>query len=64
MSEKNGWKEPLMIEASHQYGEEGLADVRYNVFVNGEALQALTFDQLKDLHGAIGMVIQQEGTEK
>jgi hypothetical protein len=28
--------------------------------VNGEALQDLTFDQLRDLHGAIGMVIQQE----
>lgn len=64
MSEKNGWKEPLMIEASYQYGEEGLADVRYNVFVNGEALQDLTFEQLKDLHGAIGMVIQQEAPDK
>ena len=61
MSEKNGWKEPLMIEASYQYSEEGLAAVRYNVFVNGEALQDLTFDELRDLHGAIGMVIQQEG---
>ena len=61
---KNGWKEKLMIEASHQYGEDGLADVRYNVYVNGEALQDLTFEQLKDLHGAIGMVIHQEGTEK
>ena len=64
MSEKNGWKEKLMIEASHQYGEEGLADVRYSVFVNGEALQDLTFDQLRDLHGAIGMVIQQEAPDK
>lgn len=64
MSEKNGWKEPLMVEASHQYNTEGLAEVRYNVFVNGEALQDLTIDQLRDLHGAIGMVIQQEGTDK
>lgn len=64
MSEKNGWKEQLMIEASYQYNTEGLAEVRYNVFVNGEALQDLTFDQLRDLHGAIALVIQQEAPDK
>ncbi len=60
----NAWKEKLMIEASHQYTEDGLAEVRYNVFVNGEALQDLTIEQLRDLHGAIGMVIQQEETKE
>ena len=60
----NAWKEKLMIEASHQYTEDGLAEVRYNVFVNGEALQDLTIVQLRDLHGAIGMVIQQEETKE
>ena len=61
---RNGWKAKLMIEASHQYGEDGLADVRYNVYVNDEDLQDHAFEQLKDLHGPIGMVTQQEGTEK
>ena len=60
----NAWKEKLMIEASRQYTEDGPAEVRYNVFVNGEALQDLTIEQLRDLHGAIGMVIQQEPTMK
>ena len=60
----NAWKEKLMIEASHQYTEDGLTEVRYNVFVNGEALQDLTIEQLRDLHGAIGMVIQQGETKK
>ena len=60
----SAWKEKLMIEASHQYTEDGLAEVRYTVFVNGEALQDLTIEELRDLHGAIGMVIQQEETKK
>ena len=60
----NAWKEKLMIEASHQYTEDGLAEVRYNVFVNGEALQDLTIEELRDLHGAIGMVIHQEETKE
>ena len=60
----NAWKEKLMTEASHQYTEDGLAEVRYNVFVNGEALQDLTIEELRDLHGAIGMVIHQEETKE
>ena len=60
----NAWKEKLMIEASHQYTEDGLAEVRYNVFVNGEALQDLTIEELRDLHGAIAMVIHQEETKE